>query len=104
VRRILVTARPATSAGPRSRSSPRTASRRSGWTSSPRRTPAPDGFVTGPVDDPDAVREAIGGCDAVIHLAAIPAPTLGTPEEVFVATRCHVHVLNTAGRAGIGRR
>lgn len=61
-------------------------------------------FVTGPVDDPEAVRDAIGGCDAVIHLAAIPAPTLGTPEEVFGRNSLATFtVLNTAGRAGIGR-
>jgi nucleoside-diphosphate-sugar epimerase len=50
------------------------------------------------------VAAALDGVDAVLHLAAIPHPSLGTPEEVFdnnvTATFA---VLSQAGQRGIGR-
>ncbi|GLW10240.1 epimerase [Microtetraspora sp. NBRC 13810] len=63
-----------------------------------------DRVVTGDAGDAAAVRDALDGVDAVIHLAAIPAPTLGTPEEVFCGnTRATFVVLEEAGRAGVRR-
>ena len=61
-------------------------------------------FLPSDLADPDAVRAAVAGCDAVIHLAAIPAPEGFAPEEVFVNnTRATFHVLNAAMEAGIER-
>ncbi len=52
--------------------------------------------------DPSVVREALAGCDAVIHLAAIPVPTGGTPLQVFGGNVSATFVvLDEAGRAGI---
>ncbi|ETK30590.1 NAD-dependent epimerase/dehydratase family protein [Microbispora sp. ATCC PTA-5024] len=63
-----------------------------------------DRVVTGRADDPAAVRAALDGVDAVIHLAAIPAPTLGTPEEVFLGNAGGTFVvLEEAGAAGVRR-
>ena len=54
--------------------------------------------------DPEPVRDAMASCDAVIHLAAIPAPVGFPAEEVFVNnTRATFHVLNAAVSAGIER-
>jgi nucleoside-diphosphate-sugar epimerase len=66
-------------------------------------TPA-DRVITGDVADPEVVRDALDGVHAVIHLAAIPTPTLGTPEQVFGGNSLATFaVLDAAGRAGIGR-
>jgi nucleoside-diphosphate-sugar epimerase len=63
-----------------------------------------DRVVTGDAGDPEVVRRALAGVDAVIHLAAIPAPTLGTPMEVFGGnTRATFAVLTEAGHAGVRR-
>ena len=63
-----------------------------------------DRVVTGNAGDSAAVRDALDGVDAVIHLAAIPAPVLGTPEEVFCGnTRATFVVLEEAGQAGVRR-
>ncbi|MFI5908618.1 NAD-dependent epimerase/dehydratase family protein [Dactylosporangium sp. NPDC051541] len=61
--------------------------------------------VVGDAGDPDVVRRAIGdGVDAVVHLAAIPAPTLGTPIDVFAGnTRATFNVLEECARAGVRR-
>lgn len=65
---------------------------------------APDRMVVGSAGDPDTVRQALQDVDAVIHLAALPAPVLGTPEEVFCGnTRATFVVLEESGRAGIRR-
>ncbi|HEX6358588.1 NAD(P)-dependent oxidoreductase [Actinophytocola sp.] len=59
-------------------------------------------FFTGSAADTALVAEAMRGVDAVIHLAAIPRPTLGTPEEVFVGnTAATFVVLDQAARAGV---
>jgi nucleoside-diphosphate-sugar epimerase len=61
-------------------------------------------FLTGSVDDVDLVAEAVVGVDAVIHLAAIPRPTLGAPEEVYVNNVAATFVvLDQAARAGVRR-
>ncbi|MCG5220808.1 NAD-dependent epimerase/dehydratase family protein [Streptosporangium sp. KLBMP 9127] len=63
-----------------------------------------DRVVTGSAGDPYVVREALADVDAVIHLAATPAPVLGLPEDVYCGnTRATFVVLEEAGRAGIGR-
>ncbi|GII56831.1 NAD-dependent epimerase [Planotetraspora thailandica] len=63
-----------------------------------------DRVVVGDAGDPDVVRDALDGVDAVAHLAAIPAPTLGTPEEVFCGnTRATFVVLEEAGVLGVRR-
>lgn len=70
-----------------------------------------------PVPDPSRVSWRIGdsrdealmagacaGADALIHLAAIPAPVLGTPLEVFATnTQATFVALEAAGVAGVGR-
>ncbi|MEV4510587.1 NAD(P)-dependent oxidoreductase [Dactylosporangium sp. NPDC049525] len=61
--------------------------------------------VVGSAGDPDVVAEAFEGpVDAVIHLAAIPAPTLGTALDVFSGnTRATFVVLDEAARRGVPR-
>ncbi|MFF9563874.1 NAD-dependent epimerase/dehydratase family protein [Leifsonia sp. NPDC014704] len=63
-----------------------------------------DRVVVGDARDEDVVARALEGVDAVVHLAAIPHPSLGTPSVVFgtnvVAT---FTVLAQAGQAGIRR-
>ncbi|MFI6478521.1 NAD-dependent epimerase/dehydratase family protein [Nonomuraea sp. NPDC050663] len=61
-------------------------------------------MVVGDAGEPTVVRQALPGAEAVIHLAAIPAPVLGTPEEVFCGnTRATFVVLEEAGHAGVRR-
>ncbi|MFG3061774.1 NAD-dependent epimerase/dehydratase family protein [Streptomyces sp. NPDC048231] len=63
-----------------------------------------DRVVVGDAGDPAAVRTALDGVDAVIHLAARPSPHHGTPLEVFAGnSRATFAVLEEAGRAGIQR-
>ncbi|GII29044.1 NAD-dependent epimerase/dehydratase family protein [Planotetraspora mira] len=63
-----------------------------------------DRVVAADAGDSAAVREALDGVDAVVHLAAIPAPSLGTPEEVFCGnTRATFVVLEEAGALGVRR-
>ncbi|MBO3746824.1 NAD(P)-dependent oxidoreductase [Streptosporangiaceae bacterium NEAU-GS5] len=63
-----------------------------------------DLVVEGDACDPRAVREALAGVDAVIHLAAIATPLDDPPETVFsVNTRSTYTVLELAGAAGIRR-
>ncbi|MBB5790527.1 NAD-dependent epimerase/dehydratase family protein [Jiangella mangrovi] len=60
--------------------------------------------VVGSAGDPLVVRSAVAGADAVVHLAARPAPTSGTPVEVFADnTRATFTVLECAGEAGVRR-
>jgi nucleoside-diphosphate-sugar epimerase len=60
--------------------------------------------VVGSASDVDAVRDALAGADAVIHLAALREPSLGTAEEVFVGnTSATFTVLEQAARAGVRR-
>ncbi|MET7419522.1 NAD(P)-dependent oxidoreductase [Dactylosporangium sp. NPDC005555] len=61
--------------------------------------------VVGSAGDPGVVAEAFrGGADAVIHLAAIPAPTLGSALDVFAGnTRATFVVLDEAARRGVRR-
>jgi nucleoside-diphosphate-sugar epimerase len=61
-------------------------------------------FFTGSAADVDLVAKAMAGVDTVIHLAAIPRPTLGAPEEVYVGNVAATFVvLDQAARAGVRR-
>ncbi|MEV6103865.1 NAD(P)-dependent oxidoreductase [Streptomyces sp. NPDC051940] len=60
--------------------------------------------VTGDAASAVAVRHALSGVDAVIHLAAIPTPQRHAPHEVFaVNTLSTFTVLEEAGLAGVRR-
>ncbi|MGW3347207.1 NAD-dependent epimerase/dehydratase family protein [Nonomuraea rubra] len=61
-----------------------------------------DLVVAGDATDPAAVRAALKGADAVIHLAAIPTPERDPAEKVFaVNTQATFTVLEQAGLAGV---
>lgn len=61
-----------------------------------------DRVVVGNAGDRAVVEEALDGVNAVIHLAAIPAPMLATADEVFAGnTAATFTVLDTAGERGI---
>jgi len=63
-----------------------------------------DRVVVGDASDPEAVAEALAGVDAVVHLAALPSPEFGTPQEVFTTnTTATFAVLEQAGAAGVRR-
>lgn len=56
------------------------------------------------VNDYPRLREVIRGCNAVIHLAAIPNPGKGTPEEIFrVNCSGTFNVFQAAAEEGIKR-
>ncbi|MGI5244183.1 NAD-dependent epimerase/dehydratase family protein [Dactylosporangium sp. CA-139066] len=61
--------------------------------------------VVGDAGDPAAVADAVGdGVDAVVHLAALRSPEMGTPEEVFAGnTRATFVVLEESARRGARR-
>jgi nucleoside-diphosphate-sugar epimerase len=60
--------------------------------------------VVGDARDPAVVADALRDVDAVVHLAAIPSPDMGTPEEVFCGnTAATFTVLQQAARAGVRR-
>ncbi|GAA2018477.1 NAD(P)-dependent oxidoreductase [Catenulispora yoronensis] len=66
--------------------------------------PPADRTVVGDAADVDTVADALTGCDAVVHLAALAHPSLGTPYEVYrnnVAST--FNVLSQAGEASIHR-
>ncbi|WP_163541760.1 NAD-dependent epimerase/dehydratase family protein [Occultella kanbiaonis] len=63
-----------------------------------------DRVVLGTATDRDRVRDALDGADAVVHLAALAAPHLGTADAVFGGnTAATFTVLDAAGRAGVRR-
>jgi len=63
-----------------------------------------DRVVVGDAGDPVVVRRALEDVDGVIHLAAIPAPTLDTPLAVYGGnTRATFVVLDSAALAGVRR-
>lgn len=60
--------------------------------------------VVGNMTDAAFVRDAVQGADAVVHCAALKAPMMGTPEEVFCGNVTGTFtVLEQAGQAGIRR-
>jgi nucleoside-diphosphate-sugar epimerase len=63
-----------------------------------------DRTVVGDAREPAVVAEALSDVDAVVHLAAIPAPDLAEDQEVFgLNTQATFVVLNEAARAGVRR-
>jgi nucleoside-diphosphate-sugar epimerase len=63
-----------------------------------------DRVVTGSAGDSSAVGAALAEVDTVIHCAALPAPTFGTAEEVFLGnTRATFVVFEEAAKAGVRR-
>jgi nucleoside-diphosphate-sugar epimerase/GNAT superfamily N-acetyltransferase len=63
-----------------------------------------DRVLRGDAQDPDLVATALDGADAVIHLAAIPAPDRDPDDDLFAGnTRATFTVLDQAGRAGLRR-
>ncbi|QOR71801.1 NAD(P)-dependent oxidoreductase [Ruania alkalisoli] len=63
-----------------------------------------DRVVVGSASDRRTVEDALDQVDAVIHLAALASPSLGTPEQVFVGnTSATFTVLDAAGAAGVRR-
>ena len=54
--------------------------------------------------DFDAILELVKGCDAVVHMAALRAPTLGTGPQVYsINTVGTFNVFEAAAQAGIKR-
>jgi len=70
----------------------------------PRSLPASVRYVQADLRDARAVREACAGCQAVVHLAAIPSrmPTIPQSEIFAINTQGTYHVLEAADRAGAG--
>ncbi|MFB6398248.1 NAD-dependent epimerase/dehydratase family protein [Polymorphospora lycopeni] len=63
-----------------------------------------DRVVVGGAGDPVAVRAALADVDAVVHCAALAAPTMGSPEEVFAGNaRATFVTLEESARAGVRR-
>ena len=63
-----------------------------------------DRVETGDARSPEVVAHAAQGADAIVHLAAIPHPSLGTPREVFTSNVTSTFtVLAEAGERGIQR-
>ena len=61
-----------------------------------------DRVVVGDAADPAVVADALDGVDAVIHLAAIPAPIGVEPVTLYATnTQATFAVLDGAGRAGV---
>jgi nucleoside-diphosphate-sugar epimerase len=56
------------------------------------------------ITDFDAVREQMGGCDAVVHMAAFPSPFNAPGHDVFrVNTVGAFHIFEAAAREGVNR-
>lgn len=63
-----------------------------------------DEVSSGDLLDPERVRGIVEGVSAVVHAAAIPAPMLGTEQEIFHNNVLSTYqVLDAAGRAGVPR-
>jgi nucleoside-diphosphate-sugar epimerase len=61
-------------------------------------------WFVGDSRDDALLARALEGADALIHLAALPSPLLGTPMEVFATNTGATFVaLEAAGVAGVGR-
>jgi nucleoside-diphosphate-sugar epimerase len=61
-------------------------------------------YLSCDVNDFARLREVIHGCDAVVHLAALPHPAMGTPEEIFrVNCLGSFNVFQAAAQEGIRR-
>jgi nucleoside-diphosphate-sugar epimerase len=63
-----------------------------------------DEVIVSDLRDSGQLAEALSGVDAVVHTAALPSPNSATEQEVFTNNvESTYHVLDAAGRAGIGR-
>jgi nucleoside-diphosphate-sugar epimerase len=63
-----------------------------------------DEVSIGDLRDPERVRGLVADVSAVVHVAAIPAPMLGTEQEIFANNVLSTYqVLDAAGRAGVPR-
>lgn len=61
-----------------------------------------DRVVVGDAANRAVVEEALDGVDGVVHLAALPAPSMGTADEVFHGnTAATFTVLDAAGERGV---
>ena len=68
------------------------------------RAPAPARTVTVDATNEAGAAAAVKGCDAVVHLAALAHPSLGTPREVFANNVVSTFtVLAQAAEAGVRR-
>ena len=66
--------------------------------------PEADRFVIADATSPGGYAQALDDVDAVVHLAAIPHPNLGTPYEVFRTNVLSTFaVLSEAGERGVKR-
>ena len=60
--------------------------------------------ITGSVTDPDTVRQAVTGQDAVVHLAGLAGLDRGSAEEIYAANALGAFlVMEAAGRAGVAK-
>lgn len=56
------------------------------------------------INDYAQLREVVRGCDLIVHLAALPSPGSGSPEEVFrVNCQGTFNVFQSAAEEGIGK-
>src|SRR4051794_12023329 len=60
------------------------------------------GFIAGDIMDLESLTRACRGCEAIVHLAAVPGPRRATPERLMTINVVGtVHVLEAALRHGI---
>jgi nucleoside-diphosphate-sugar epimerase len=60
--------------------------------------------TSGSVTDPEAVRAAVAGQDAVVHLAGLAGLDQGTAEQIYTANTLGTFlVMEAAGRAGVAK-
>jgi nucleoside-diphosphate-sugar epimerase len=63
-----------------------------------------DEVSSGDLLDPEHARKIVDGVSGVVHVAAIPAPMLGSEQEIFTNNVMSAYqVLDAAGRAGVPR-
>ena len=61
-------------------------------------------YVQCDINDYEAVRKQVHGSHAIVHLAAIPAPSVGTGTEIFrINTAGTFNVFEAADAEGVGR-
>lgn len=73
-------------------------------TKEPATWPDVERVIVGDACDEQTVQDALDGVDAVVHLAAIPHPTSGTPIEVFRTNVVSTFiVLSQAAERGVSR-
>lgn len=61
-------------------------------------------YVQCDINDYEALRKQVQGCQAIVHLAAIAAPSVGTGTEIFrINTSGTFNVFEAADAKGVGR-